>query len=554
MDLQQNIANHLTTIAKEQPYLNAVFFPHSKDASDHVAYTHFNYMQLDNESTLIANGLKNYGITKGTRTVLMVKPSLDFFALAFALFKVGAIPIMIDPGMGLKNVKQCLKEAKPEAFIGIPAARIARVLFGWERNKIKKFVTVGNSTLFKGTSLEKLKDLGKKNLDKFTNSIPSKNDQAAILFTSGSTGSPKGAIYKHQNFNAQIKIFKEIYKIKPGEIDLCTFPLFTLFAPALGMTAVIPDMDFTKPAEVDPCKIFKALESFGVTNMFGSPALLKTLSLSKEIENKKFPTLKRIISAGAPVPHTTLSKISEILPDNAYIHTPYGATESLPVCTISSKEILSETRDLTKEGKGICIGRPVPLIQLEIIVTTDDPIKEWSDDLIVKENTIGEITVRGPQVTESYFNRPEADNKGKILDPKTNEVIHRMGDLGYKDNLGRIWFCGRKAHRVITKNETLYTIPNEEIFNQHPKVNRTALVGAELNGEVTPILCVETTNKEQKQTLDKIKKDLLSTASMNQNTQNIKTVLFHESFPVDIRHNSKIFREKLKPWAEGKLQ
>jgi acyl-CoA synthetase (AMP-forming)/AMP-acid ligase II len=274
-------------------------------------------------------------------------------------------------------------------------------------------------------------------------------ETAAILFTSGSTGVPKGAVYSHGNFAAQVEALRELYTIQPGEIDLPTFPLFALFAPALGMTSVLPEMDFTRPAQVDPHKIIAAIQTFEITSMFGSPALLNRVSLYGREHGITLPSLQRVISAGAPVPATVLERFTTMLANGAQIFTPYGATEALPVCSIGSAEILGETRALTEQGQGICVGRPVAGIELEIITISDEPIIRWDDSLRLPASAIGEIAVKGAQVTSSYHNRPSSTALAKISDPRGG-FYHRMGDLGYRDERGRIWFCGRKSHRVCT--------------------------------------------------------------------------------------------------------
>ena len=168
-----------------------------------------------------------------------------------------------------------------------------------------------------------------------------------------------------------------------------------------------------------------------------------------------------------------------------------------------------------------------------------------------KKGEIGEITVKGDLVTRQYFERPAADALAKIKDGDT--IWHRMGDLGWMDSKGRIWFCGRKSHRVTTKDRTLFTIPCEAIFNNHPKVYRSALVGIGSPPDQKPVICIELEHGKVKPKKKKIKKELFELAQQNELTKSIKTILFHKSFPVDIRHNSKIFREKLAIWAEKKL-
>lgn len=541
-----NISSCLTEMAGRQPHSLAIIFPEGRDRSGRVSYTHYTFNQLDRESDLLARGLEQAGVTRGTRTALMVTPSLEFFALTFALFKAGAVPVLIDPGIGARNIGNCLLEAQPEAFIGIPKAHLARVLLGWGKKTIRINITVGNRFGWGGTTLAKVRSRAGEGT--FSSAVTGRNETAAILFTSGSTGPPKGAVYTHGNFAAQVDLLRSLYGIAPGEIDLPTFPLFALFAPALGMTAVIPDMDFTRPADVDPRKIVEAVENFGVTTMFGSPALINRVGRFGNEHGVTLPSLKRVISAGAPVPPAVLERFSAILSPDAEIFTPYGATEALPVCSIGSKEILSETRRITDAGGGTCVGQPAPGVRLEIIGITDEPIPLWDDSLRVPQGTIGELVVQGDQVTSAYFNRPDATLLAKIADPAQDSFLHRMGDIGGMDDRGRIWFCGRKSHRVVTPAETLFTIPCEAVFNTHPQVFRTALVGIGPAGEQLPVLCVEL-EKGVPADHEKIRAELREIARTHLHTVTIDTFLFHSAFPVDIRHNAKIFREKLAEWA-----
>lgn len=542
-----NVSLFLKKNARKFPYKRAVVFPEGRDANGRVAYTHFTFRQLDRESDRIAAGLEKAGIIRGTRTILMVRQSLDFFALTFALFKSGAVPVVVDPGMGLKRMLNCMREGQPDAFIGIPLAHVLRTVYPKFFSTVKTFVTVGKRYFWGGLTLKEIRQ----NAPILHKMAQTRGDEtAAILFTSGSTGPAKGVVYTHGMFDAQIRQIKSHFKIGDNEVDLPTFPLFALFDPALGMTAVIPDMDPTKPALVNPERIVEAVINHGVTNMFASPALLNRVGRYGKDKGLRLPSLGRVVSAGAPVLPSNIKRFSSMLTADAEIHTPYGATEAVPIISISSHEILAETKELSEKGFGTCIGRPIDDTQIRLISISDDPIKQWSDDLVVPENEIGEIVVKSPLASQRYFEKPEYDAIHKIAD--ANGFWHRMGDLGWKDNKGRIWFCGRKSHRVITRDATLYTIPCEAIFNAHPAVFRSALVGIGRPTDQTPVICIEL---EPNQTADRrvIEKELLDLGGQNILTQNIKTVLFHKSFPVDIRHNSKIFREKLGVWAEKKL-
>ena len=537
MTTRLNIADHLTDMAQRHPDQIALHHPVRRGLGRQLSYQSWTYAELASQTETIAQGLLARGFHKGDRTVLMVPPSPEFFALTFALLKIGVVPVFIDPGMGVKNIGDCLRDADPSAFIGTPKAHAARMIFGWQKGRFLKRISVGG--FVPGTV--NLRDIRKIDKQGPLNKSTSSADVAAILFTSGSTGLPKGAVYTHATFQAQIDTLKNVYGIKPGEIDLCTFPLFALFAPALGMTAIIPEMNFTKPAKVNPDSIYPVIHKFNVTNLFGSPALLKKLLTAPP---GKLPSLRRVISAGAPVPYTVLEDFSTRLVPNAQIYTPYGATEALPVCSIGSQEIIRDTSHKTRMGAGICVGLPVPGVSVRIIPITDEPIRAWDSISETQTQEIGEITVSGPQVTESYIHRDDATTLAKIKDSHGN-IWHRMGDLGYKDDLGRVWFCGRKSHRVVTSGGTYFTIPCEAVFNTHQKVARTALVGVGNR----PVLCVEPIRTLSRRESERLKADLLNIARTFDHTKDIQEFLFHPSFPVDIRHNAKIFREKLQEWA-----
>jgi acyl-CoA synthetase (AMP-forming)/AMP-acid ligase II len=536
-----NIAVPLQALARIQPDAPALIVPGGR---------RFSYCELDDESERLARGLASIGVGRGVRTVLMVPPSPEFFALTFALFKAGAVVVLIDPGMGIRNLGSCLTEAQPEAFIGVPKAHVARLIFGWARATLRTCVTVGPRLGWGGFSLDDVRWRGAAAAQA---TAPTQlHDIAAILFTSGSTGPAKGAVYTHGIFMAQVEMLRRLYDIRPGEVDLPTFPLFGLFGPALGMTEVLPRMDATRPARADPRKIIADIQAYGVTNLFGSPALLRPVGRHGVAQGVRLPTLRRVLSAGAPVPWQTLDTFRRLLADGVQIHTPYGATESLPVCSIGSDEVLAETRHATAKGRGVCVGWPVEGMEVKVLAIRDEPIPTWDDALVLPPGQIGEIAVRGPVVTASYWNRPQATALAKIADP-AGGVWHRMGDVGYLDDRGRVWFCGRNSQRVQTPAATLFTIPCEGVFNAHPSVARTALVGISRKGVIEPVLCVELDRDAPRRPQAEIRAELLTLAASQEHTRAIQTILFHRGFPVDIRHNAKIFREKLAAWAARRL-
>ena len=533
----ENVADYLPRMAAQQPDATAIYFPtRRRDSSGQVVYTELSYRDLDQRATRVALGLRSYGVDKGDRAALMVKPSPDLFALTFGMFKAGVVPVMIDPGIGRESLGSCIANAEPTAFVGISLAHAARCVFGWGRKTIRRKVTVGRRWFWGGATLAALEDRGAE-LAAAGETLPraSANDIAAVLFTSGSTGPPKGVIYRQRHFLAQVEAIREQYGIEPGEIDLPTFPLFALFDPALGMTTVIPDMDATRPGSVAPPDILDPIERFDVTMMFGSPALLATVGRAGERSRRRLPSLRRIIAAGAPLAGETMEQWHSMMPEGTSLFPSFGATESLPIATLSSQSILEETWPRTVQGEGVCVGNLVATASAEIIRISDDPIGEWKQELLVEDGEVGEIVVSGPMVTEEYYGDRANTELSKIK--QDARIWHRMGDLGWRDEQGRLWYCGRKSQRVVAGSITLYTEPCEKIFEAHAGVRRAALVGPRRGGVVEPTLCIEL---ESGAAWKEIQPELVEIAAGgpqgHADTQEIRHVLCHPEFPVD-RHS-----------------
>lgn len=548
METVSNIAARLPELARERPDQIAIRCPGKAGAGGMARYdVALSYAQLDARSDAIAAGLVGYGIGRGVRTVVMVRPSPEFFLLMFALFKIGAVPVLVDPGIDKRALKQCLDEAQPAAFIGIALAHVARKLLRWA-GSASKLVTVGPRLGWGGTTLAAIEAAGAGAGPQLA--ATDGDETAAILFTSGSTGVPKGVVYRHRHFVGQIELLRNAFGDTAGGVDLPTFPPFALFDPALGLTSIIPDMDPTRPAKADPRKLHDAIKRFGVDQLFGSPAVMKVLV----DYGHKLPGVKRAMSAGAPVPPETVAKVRALLPADANFWTPYGATECLPVAVVEGRT-LEATRAATEAGAGTCVGDVVAPNQVRIIAITDAPISDWSGVQELPAGQIGEITVAGPTATDAYFNRPQATAAAKIaetLADGSTRIVHRMGDVGYFDAEGRLWFCGRKTQRLQTVAGPLYTEQVEPVFNTVAGVRRTALVGVGEAGNQRPVLCYEL--EPGVSDSPAIAAALRAVAAAHAHTAGIADFLPHKAFPVDIRHNAKIGREKLAVWAAGQLE
>ena len=540
-----NVASRLSMVAKLAPSAIAIAQPNGPPQPDGLrSYALTTFGALDDRTDSIARGLIQWGIRPGMRLAMLVPFGAPFIELVFALLKTGASVILIDPGIGKKHLVRCLSEAEPDGFVGIPKAQAVRTLLR-NRFPIAKWnVTVGRRWFWGGRTLNQILAAGESSSVELP--IVQRDDDAAIIFTTGSTGPPKGVLYTHGTFHAQIDRIRARYDIHRGSRDLACFPLFGLFDAVMGVTTIIPDMDPTRPADVNPVRLVEAATQWEVDQAFGSPALWNTVVRWAEAEGRErpFPTLKRVLSAGAPVPASTLEKLRKLVHPDADIVTPYGATEALPIASIESREVISETGPAAGKGKGTCVGSRFEGVLWKVIEIDDGPIEQIDEIIELSNGKIGELMVSGPMVTQRYVVRSDQNAMHKVSDG--DRIWHRMGDVGYLDDRDRFWFCGRKAHRVTMKDRTLFTIPCEAIFNAHPAVYRSALVPRGQRPNQTPVILIETEASVVRLDHDQLKSELLDLASRNPLTRRIEELIIRDQpLPVDIRHNSKIFRERL---------
>lgn len=531
-----NVSDYITEQARTRPDATAII--------EQATGRRITFGELERTIQSLAAGLTQYGICNGTRAILAVRPGIEFVALVFALFRAAAVPIVVDPGMGRKNMLACIGEAKPEALIGISAAHALSKVFRKPFASVTKRVTVGRRWFWGGKTYSQLASV---DASSFKAPQTRANDLAAILFTSGATGVPKGVEYEHGMFDGQVRAIRDYFGIQPGEIDVPCFALFALFTVGMGCTIVLPDMDFSKPGSCDPAKIVAAIEQHKASLTFGSPAVWARVAPWLAGQNRKFPeTLRRILIAGASVPLKTHEALAELLP-NGRVFTPYGATESLPVACIDGRTLLEKFAARMKSGEGTCVGKPLPGVDVRVIpvgATYMSPLPQGE---------IGEIIVSSATTTRKYFNRPEQTAASKLEaratdhEPRTT-IFHRMGDVGYFDAEGNLWFCGRANHVVHTAQGPLYPDMVEGVFNAHANFDRSALIGypvgsAEQHAAVVVEPFKGLTDPAMED--DDWAIELLELASKHAATRHIRRIVFDANFPLDVRHNAKIDRIEL---------
>lgn len=551
MSAAQNVADHLRTHARLRGDKPALIVP------DGDGWTSISYRELNRKADRFARGFEQKGLRRGDRVLFLVKPGIDFYAALFGLFRMGAIPVLMDPGMGRDALLGCIEQAAPRAILGIPIVHVLRLLKKRYFKSADLFITAGTRWFWGGPTLTQCLADGD---EAYTSAEPrSPEDEGFIAFTSGSTGPPKGVSYVQRMFLNQSRMLAQRYGMGPDMTTVECFAAFVIFDLAIGMTIVIPDMDLSKPATADPAKVYKAISEHDAGSAFASPVVWQNMVRWCQREGKKLDTLKQVLTAGAPIPADMHRRFREILADGVELHTPYGATESLPVSSIGSSTILTETWSRTSKGHGTCIGEPFDGVTVEIAKVTDEPIPEWSADWAVPDGEVGEITVFAPIVSPEYKDRPHANAVSKVL--RDGQIGHRMGDLGYRGSDGRLWFCGRKSHALwidpertkaagVRPDGLLPAVPIEGVFNEHPQVLRTALVGVGEKGRQIPVLWVEL--EVDQMWTGELAAEIQALADETPWAGLVERVMHHPGFPVDPRHNSKIKRGELRTEAESR--
>lgn len=543
--MSSNASLLLTRVAEERPTQKALLYTEGGVDS------WLTYAELEALCNQYAQGLRTFGIRPGDKVLLMESQGVRFIALTLALFRLAAIPVLIDPGMGLENLLKCVTKNKPDILIGVSKAQLLRSLYS------KVFATVRRSICTDGRWLgaSPLWRVCPPHGPVLTPVNCPPEQPAAIIFTSGSTGPPKAVVYRHGIFHAQVDALREMFDFVPGEIDMPGFPLFAILSLSLAQTCYLPPINPSKPSSVKPQQLIGPINDFGISQLTGSPAIWDKVGQYCHARGIKLPSVKRVFTFGAAISLDLVKTWHQILEPTGDIYTPYGATEALPVASIGGRQLLNDCAAHALGGGGSCVGKPNSSVEVRIVKTTDEVISDWKEDLVLGVGQVGEVVVSGPVVTWSYEGEQEATRASKII--QGDRIWHRMGDLGYLDQQGQLWIVGRKSHRVQGRSQLYYPVSVENMLDGHPDVARTALVGVGPGQDQIPVIVIEPKHlsvlaktAEKQRIIRELKERIVDHPEYG----DIKQFLFHPRFPVDRRHNAKIHREELAEWAKSQVQ
>ena len=547
---QANVSSHIVELAKVSAYKQAIICLSGRDTNGKMAYSHLTFRQLNQRSNELARGLQQAGVIRGTRAALQMVPGIEWFSIAYALLKIGAVPILLQPALGMKKMAQCVKAVEPEILITEPKYQALQIINASNYQSVHLQINTEKRWFSKGIAIT---DLQKSETASFQPAEMRNNDTGMIVFsTSCESESPKPTVFTHGMLNAIIELIKSVMSVTLESTLVTTFPLFMMLSPAIGIRQIIPSSHSLKANKLDPRTFVETIWDYGVTHLLMSSTRLMMLTEFLKDESIFLPSIQRIASWGEPYPALELQRMHAYISEKTQIFPIYGLTEIPVLSTLGSHKIVSETQVKTERGFGLCQGKVVDGLEMRVIEVNDRPIDNWSDDLLVDKGGIGELVVKGEAVSRQYYNNTKNDALHKIPDGRF--MWHRTGDIGWLDTRGNFWFCGRKQDRVIiSEDEILYTIPCEAVFMQHERVYRCIIVGVGPIPNQTPVLIIELAPGDSGKYISTLTHELLDLAQAYPHTGNIKNILFRKCFPVHSLYQQKINRKQLKIWAAKKL-
>jgi acyl-coenzyme A synthetase/AMP-(fatty) acid ligase/pimeloyl-ACP methyl ester carboxylesterase len=499
------------------------------------------FAELDADIRRVAAGLAGFGVAKGDRVAVLAPPGIDLAVSIYACWRMGAVVVVVDAGLGARGMTRALTSADPAYVIGIPRAMAAARALRWPGVRVSTTALHPAGARLLGVRAS-LDDLRRRGEGRPAPPTPTSLDEAAIGFTSGATGPAKGVTYRHHQLEAQRDALVDLYAIGPDDRLVAAFGPFALFGPAMGIPSVVPDMEVTSPGTLTAPALAEAVRAVQATMVFASPAALsnvaKTAGEMLPDQVMALEGVRLLMSAGAPVPVAVLRAVRELMP-NAEAHTPYGMTEVLPVADISLAEI-----EATPHGNGVCVGIPVPGV--EVAISALGPTGEAKGQLTDEAGVVGEVCIRAAHMRDGY------DRLWMTQHAASQPAgWHRSGDVGHLDDAGRLWIEGRMGHVVTTAAGPVTPVGIEHAVSTLPEVAHAAVVGVGPTGTQQIVVVVVPVDPGRRP--DLAGEDLADKVRARVGATDVAAVMTAPSLPVDKRHNSKIDRSRIARWAERAL-
>ena len=533
------------------------------------------WREVNDRVRALAEGLHDLGLQPGDRVSMLVPPGNDLTIVLYAVLRAGGVAVVADAGLGPKGMTRAVKAADPQWIIGaVPGLTLSRVA-GWpgRRISVDAMGTVQRRLLDVETSIEDLIASGTPAAASGTVvspdrvPLPDPDADAAILFTSGSTGPAKGVRYTHARMAALMGVLRDFFQVRPGTSLVAGFAPFALLGPGISTVSITPDMEVTKPRTLTANALANAVIDGEATMVFASPAAYHNIvATAGELTSAQRESLSRItlvLSAGAPVPLALMDELATLFP-NAAIRSPYGMTEGLLLTDIERVEVADALANsdggpggAQGGAQGVCVGRPVDGVRVALapIDASGTPSEQLLEGAEAR-GILGEFVVHAAHSKAGYDRLWRTDHEA-ARDTVEGLLWHRTNDIGHIDAAGRVWLEGRVQHLITPPAGPLGPGGPEAVVDTLPHVYRSAAVGVGPAGTQALVIVVEPSAEVAAQVkegpaslaLSSLVRDIVA----ERTGADVAAVLVTKTFPTDIRHNSKIDRTRLARWAERVL-
>ena len=473
------------------------------------------YFELSNQVQQTAASYHKKGIRKGDKVLVFVPMSIELYRIILALFHLGAIPVFLDEWSSVRRLNEAAETAKCKALIAT-----------WKGQILAWFI--------KGLRSIKLKIMPSESNNNYVNvdiAAVFKDDPVLITFSTGSTGKPKAAIRTYSMLQNQFEALKIYIDLNIQNSDMTSLPIVLMINLGLGKTSIIPDSNLRNLESMNSKSVHQQMMEHKISSLSCSPYFAERYANYLVDTNQK-SSLQRIIMGGAPCYPKIVEIIKLALPD-AIIRIVYGSTEAEPISSILAEELLDYYN--LYEFQGLAVGSIHHYTNVKIIPVLDHELHKLNEieleNLELKQNSIGEIIVKGPHVLRNYLDNEIAEKQNKIFTEKS--VWHRTGDSGYLDENNRLFLTGRCKQLIHCEGKLISPFVFEEKLGRISSVELGTIL--ENDGEIICVIQSKPGSDNKR-----IEQEIMTKFSI------ISRVKFMTHIPRDPRHHSKIDYVRLK--------
>jgi olefin beta-lactone synthetase len=505
-------------------------------------YQQITYGQFAQLIAASAEGLRRLGIGKGDRVIIFLPMSAAMYGAMFAVQRIGAVAVFLDSWARRDHLGASAECARPTAMISHRAAfDLIRDLPEFESLRYRIIAGPGHDDSFDGRLEELMFTSGAAEVEPVASEFT-----ALITFTTGSSGTPKGANRTHRFLSAQHNALAGVIPYEPNDTDLPAFPIFSLNNLASGVTTILPALHLHAPSERDSAALVSQIlhEEIRCTTL--SPSMLNGVSRYCIDAGVTLPSLRRVVTGGAPISKDNVRDFASIAP-GAEIWVLYGSTEVEPMAHIEAAEMLSlpAPQDPEVIEEGVNVGHIDDSLGYKFIRIVRGPIDlgetPW-EALEVPRGEVGEFVVTGDHVCRDYYNNDAAFRSTKILDAD-RRVWHRTGDLAYQDDRGYLWMVGRVHNAIERGGRYYFPVRAEVILRRCPFVRQAAFLGMpdEALGERTAVaIALAEPATSEAEVVAEVKR------LFAKNDIPIDSLYLVDQVPMDPRHHSKVEYSELR--------